>query len=162
MEADELIARLGARLDKWFEGNLETFASDAKERQAEALVGGFALVKELDRLKADGLAAIKAAINPSPMGPPAEHAQSLMRSFIADTLDSIGVGRAVLVALLDNPDPGVRAAAGAKLIRIMPARVVPILREIEAQGGGRSCSFAAHWVLLQWEREGKADANKSP
>ena len=59
MEIDVSIARLGEKLDKWFDENRSTFVSENKKQQANALLGGFALIKEFDRLKADGLAAIR-------------------------------------------------------------------------------------------------------
>lgn len=186
MEIDELIARLGAKLDKWFDENRSTFVSENKKQQAYALLGGFPLVKELDRLKADGLAAIRLLLNPAHLGTPAEYAESLVRGFefatkladalhdelldtdgetkvvhlmneIASTLDGIGAGRAALAILLDNPSLGVRAAAGAYLIKLMPSRVVPILREIEDTERGSSAGFNAHSAIIRWERESKVD-----
>jgi hypothetical protein len=74
-------------------------------------------------------------------------------------LHTIGSGRAALVAFLDHPDPGVRALAGAYLLDLMPERVVPILRQIEAKADGSSASFRAQWALLAWEREGKSRFN---
>jgi hypothetical protein len=186
MEIDESIARLGAKLDRWFDGNRSTFASEDRKEQAKALLGGFPLVKELDRLKGDGLAAIRLLLNPAHTSTPAEYAASLVRGFefatkladalhdelldtdgetkvvelmneIANTLDGIASGRAALAILLDNPNPGVRAAAGAYLIRLMPARVVPILREIEDAERGSSAGFNAHSAIFRWERESKVD-----
>jgi hypothetical protein len=58
MEIDESIVRLGAKLDKWFDDSRSTFASEDKKEQASALLRGFPLIKELDRLKGDGLAAM--------------------------------------------------------------------------------------------------------
>ena len=185
MEIDESIALLGAKLDKWFDESRATFASEDRKEQHHALLGGFALVGELDRLKADGLAAIRMLLNRSHMSTPTEYAESLVRSFgfaakladtlhdelldtdgetkvvnlmneIVKTLDGIGSGRTALAALLDNPDPRIRAAAGASLIKLMPDRVIPILREIEDQERGHSSGFNAHWTLLRWERENKA------
>jgi hypothetical protein len=185
MEVEEAIARLGAKLDKWFDENHTTFASHNRKEQGNALLSGFALVKELDRLKGDGLAAIRAVLNRTHLSTPAEYAESLIRGFqfaakladtlhdqlldtdgetkvvqlmneIANTLDGISAGRAALATLLDNPNPGVRAAAGAYLIDLMPDRVVPVLREIEDTERGSSAGFNAHWALLRWERENKA------
>ncbi len=185
METDESIARLGAKLDKWFDENRATFASENRKKQGNALLSGFPLVRELDQLKGDGLAAIRVLLNPAHMMTPVEYAKSLVRGFefaakladtlhdelldtdgetkvvqlmnkIANTLDGIGSGRAALAILLDNPNPGVRAAAGAYLIRLMPARVVPILREIEDAERGSSAGFNAHSAIIRWERESKA------
>ena len=186
MEIDESIVRLGAKLDKWFDENRSTFASENKKDQASALLSGFPLIKELNRLKGDGLAAIRLLLNPTHMSTPAEYAESLVRGFefsakladtlhdelldtdgetkvvqlmneIANTLDGIGVGRAALAILLDNPNPRVRAAAGAYLIKLMPARVVPILREIEDTERGSSAGFNAHSAVIRWQRESKVD-----
>ena len=185
METDGSIAQLGAKLDKWFDENRATFASEDRTKQSHALLGGIALVKELDRLKADGLAAIGALLDPAHSNTPLEYAESLVRGFefaakladtlhdelldtdgetkvvhlmneIASVLDGIGSGRAALATLLDNPNPGVRAAAGAYLISLMPARVVPILREIEDAERGSSAGFNAHSAIIAWQRESKA------
>jgi hypothetical protein len=78
---------------------------------------------------------------------------------IVKALHTIGSGRTALVVLLDCPDPGVRALAGAHLLDLMPERVVPILRQIEAKADGSSASFRAQWALLAWEREGKSRFN---
>jgi hypothetical protein len=64
-------------------------------------------------------------------------------------------GRASLAVLLHSPDARVRASAGAYLIKLMPDRVLPILREIEEGEGGSSAGFHAHWALLRWEQENK-------
>lgn len=186
MQIDESIVRLGAKLDEWFDENRSTFASGNKNEQAGALFRGFSLIKELDRLKGDGLAAIRLLLNPTHMTTPAEYAESLVRGFefaakladtlydelqdtdgetkvvqlmneIANTLDSIGIGRAALAILLDNPNPGVRAAAGAYLIKLMPARVVPILREIQDSERGRGAGFSAYFTVLVWQRENEVD-----
>ncbi|MGC2122180.1 MAG: hypothetical protein WA652_04945 [Xanthobacteraceae bacterium] len=186
MEIDELIARLGAKLDEWFDENRSAFVSENKKEQANALLSGFTLVKELDHLKGDGLAAIGLLLNPAHTNTPAEYAESLVRGFefatkladtlhdelldtdgetkvvhlmndIASTLDGIGAGRVALAILLDDPNPGVRAAAGAYLIKLMPSRVVPILREIEDTERGSSAGFNAHSAIIAWERESKAD-----
>jgi hypothetical protein len=186
MEIDESLARLGAKLDKWFDKNRSTFVSENKKEQANALLNGFPLVKELDRLKGEGLAAIRLLLNPAHTSTPAEYAESLVRGFefatkladtlhdelldtdgetkvvhlmneIASTLDGIGAGRAALAILLANPNPGVRAAAGAYLIKLMPSRVLPILREIEDTERGRSAGFNAHSAIFWWERESKVN-----
>jgi hypothetical protein len=78
---------------------------------------------------------------------------------IVKALDTIGHGRAALAVLLDHPDPGVRALAGAYLIDLLPERVGPILHQIEEEARGRSAGFRAHWALLAWEREGKSRFN---
>ena len=184
MQIDESIARVAAKLDEWFAENRDLFASEDRREQNSALLGGFALVRELDRLKGEGLAAIRALLNPAHTSTQAEYAQSLVRGFefaakladalhdelldtdgetkvvllmnqIADTLDGVSTGRAALAVLLDNPNPGVRALAGCYLIRSMPARVVPILREVEEVARGTSAGFNAHSAIIRWEREEK-------
>jgi hypothetical protein len=185
VEIDEAISRLGAKLDKWFDETRATFASESRKEQINALLSGFELVKELDRLKSEGTAALARLLSGDGLVSSDERVASLLRGFefaakladtlhdelldtdgetkvvrlmdaIANTLDSLGSGRSALAALLDNPNPGVRAAAGVYLIRLMPDRVVPILREIDDAEGGNSAGFNAHWAILRWEREGKA------
>ncbi len=189
MEIDESIVQLGAKLDEWFDASQATFASQDREAQGKALLRGFAIAKELDRLKADGLAAITALLNRRETVTDAERAASLTRGFefaaklkhtprdeLADTdganeivglmneivnaLDGIGSGRAALAVLLDHPDTGVRASAAAYLVDLMPDRVVPLLREIDQKEGGSSADFTAHWALLDWELKQKAEQNK--
>ena len=70
-------------------------------------------------------------------------------------LDEMRSGRVALARLLDHPDPGVRASAGAYLIDMMPDRVVPVLRQIEERNKGSSAGFSAHWVLLDRELKQK-------
>ena len=62
MDIDAAIAKLGTKLDEWFDGNLTTFASQDHRTQGKALDRGIAIVRELDRLKAEGLAALAALL----------------------------------------------------------------------------------------------------
>ena len=185
MKIDESIVQLGAKLDEWFDGNRATFASQDRMAQGKSLLRGFQIAKELDRLKADGLAAITALLNLHDPSASDKRVASLVQGFefaarladtlhdelldtdgegkvvqlmngIAKTLDGMGSGRTALAILLDSPNPGVRAAAGAYLVRLMPDRVLPILHEIEANEGGSSAGFNAHWAIVRWERESKA------
>ena len=55
-----------------------------------------------------------------------------------------------LAVLLDHPDSGVRAWAGACLIFVLPDRVVPILREITAKEHADSAHFTAYVALVRW------------
>jgi hypothetical protein len=189
MDIDESIVQLGRKLDAWWDGFSPLLSSEDRVAQGKALLRGFEIAKEFDRLKADGLAAITALLNrPDPVADD-ERAASLIRGFefgarLADTLhnefrdtadgetkvvrlmdaivkalDTNGSSRAALAVLLDHPDPGVRAWAGAYLIDLMPQRVVPILRQIELKGDGSSASFGAHWTLLAWRPEGKSRFN---
>jgi hypothetical protein len=154
---------LGERLDAWWNGFSLLLDSEDRAAQGNALLRGFEIAKEFDRLKADGMAAITALLNrPDPVADD-EHPASLIRGFVfgarlADTLhdefrdtadgetkvvrltdaivkalDKIGSGRAALAALLDHPDPGVRALAGVYLIDLLPERVSPILRQVEEE-----------------------------
>lgn len=184
MKIDESIVQLGAELDEWFDRNRATFASQDQEAQGKALARGFDITKELDRLKGDGLTAIAALLDRHNPVASEERVASLVRGFefaakLADTLhdelmdtdggnkvtalmnaiavalDGMGVGRTSLGVLLQNPDARVRASAGAYLIKLMPDRVLPVLREIEEGEGGSSAGFHAHWALLRWEQENK-------
>lgn len=188
MDVDERVAELGAKLDEWLDGNFVTLASPDRSTSAKALLRGFDIVKELDRIKADGLKAITALLNRRDQITADRRAASLIRGFefsaklahslhdeLLDTdgeskvrrlmdaivlaLDKIGSGRAALAVLLDHPDTGVRVSASWYLIDLMPERVVPMLREIDEKNGGSSADFDAHWALLAWEREGKSRFN---
>ena len=183
MESDDAIVQLGAKLDAWLDGNLATISSMDRMAQFKALLAGIEITKELDLLKAKGLAAITALLNRQGAVTEDERVVSLVRGFefgaklactlhdelldvngetkvlrlvkaIVDRLDTIGSGRTALAVLLDHPDPRVRAHAGASLVRLMPDRVLPILREIEEKSDGDSAHFTAYWAILGWEREG--------
>jgi hypothetical protein len=188
MGIDESIVQLGEKLDEWFDGNLATFASQDRVKQGEALLRGVAIAKGLDRLKAEGVTTIAALLNRRDPVTDDQRATSLLRGFtfssrLADTLhdelldtdgetkvlhlmdeivkalDTIGPGRAALAVLLDHPDAGVRASAGAYLIDLMPERVVPLLREIDQKEHANSAHFTAAWAVLAWELEGKSRFN---
>ncbi len=185
MEIDASIIKLGEKLDTWWDSFCPMLDSEDRAAQGNALLRGFEIAKEFDRLKAEGLSAIAALLNRQDVVTQEERATSLIRGLefgarLADTLhdefrdtdgetevlrlmdaivkdlDAIGSGRAALTALFDHADAGVRASAGAYLIDLMPKRVVPILLEIDEKGGGTSSDFTAHWALLAWEREGKS------
>ena len=188
MEADKAIAELGASLDAWFDGSAETFASQDRKAQGNAIHRGVEIIKQFDRLKANGKAAINILLDRSDATEDNERGLSLIRAFefgarlghalydeFLDTegkneiwhlldaivlkLDKVGVGRGALEVLFDSADAGVRAAAGAYLIDLMPDRVIPMLRDIDDAGGGNSADFGAHWALLAWERERKSRFN---
>jgi hypothetical protein len=187
MDVDARIVELGAKLDEWLDGNLVTLASPVHAKQAEALLRGFDITRELERIKARGLKAITALINRHDQADDGR-AASLIRGFefsaklahslhdeLLDTdgetkiwrlmdaivlaLEKIGSGRAALAVLLDRPDAGVRVSASWYLIDLMPERVVPLLREIDEKNEGKSADFTAHWGLLAWERERKSRFN---
>ena len=177
MNTEDAIAKLADDLDAWFEDGRSTLALPDRLAQGRAIDRGIRIVQELDRLKEEGMAAIKAGIVRATAELGDTQVSSLVETFtfssrLADTLhdqlldtdaenyiwrmmdsialalDKIGRGRAALDVLLDNPRAGVRAAAGAYLIDLDPERVVPILREIDEKGGGNSADFRAHWTLL--------------
>ena len=78
---------------------------------------------------------------------------------IVKALNRIGSGRAALAALLDHPDPGVRAYAGVYLIDLMPERVCPILQQVRKEVRGLSPNLRASMTLIAWERVGVARFN---
>lgn len=188
MEIDQSIIQLGINLDDWFDKNRATFESQDRAAQGTALLRGFDLVKKLDRLKADGMAAIAALLARDESISSDERVASLLRGFefaarladilydelldtngeravrrsmdaIVQALDKIGRGRAALEALFESPDARVRGSAVAYLIDLVPERAVPLLREIEQSEHANSAHFNAHWALLAWERERKSRFN---
>jgi|SRR5580700_322098 hypothetical protein len=145
MEIDDAIVKLGAKLDAWLDDNLATISSMDRVAQFKALLAGIEITKELDVLKAKGLAAIAALLSRQDAVTEDERAASLIRGFefaakleatlkdelqdidgankivglmneIANTLDAIGPGRTALAGLLDHTDDRVRASAGAYLL----------------------------------------------
>jgi hypothetical protein len=188
MEIDQTIIRLGTNLDDWFDNNRATFESQSRAAQGTALLLGFELVKKLDRLKADGIAAIGALLARNEQISSDERVVSLLRGFefaarladvlhdelldtagenavwhsmdaVVQALDKVGRGRAALDALFDSPDARVRGTAAAYLIDLVPERAVPMLLEIEENEDANSAHFNAHWALLAWRRERKSRFN---
>lgn len=188
MEIETSIVELGSKLDDWFQDSRATFASQDRMAQGRALLSGFELVKELDRLKSEGTAALTKLISSDVSVPSNERPASLLRGFefgakLADVLydelldtdgkanvlrlmdaivlalNAIHPGRAAIAALFDHPSAGVRASAGAYLIDLMPDQVVPILKEIDEKSDGSSASFTAHWALLAWRLDKKSRFN---
>jgi hypothetical protein len=184
MEIDQLIVQLGA-LDEWLDGNLDAFGSQDQVAQSKALLAGIQIAKDIDRLKAEGIAALAALLDGQDPIAHDERANSLIKGFefgakLGDTLhdglldtegetkvarlmdsivmalDKIAPGRIALAVLLDHADAGVRALAGAFLIDLIPQRAIPVLREIDQQEDDSSASFNAHWTLLAWDREGQS------
>ncbi len=185
MELDKSIAQLGEKLDAWSGQFFILLESEDRPAQGRELLAGIEIVKELDRLKVQGLAAIRSLLNRQAAIMKDERAASLVSGFefaaklkaalhdevldtdgcnkivhlmnvIATTLDEIGSGRAALAVLLKHADANVRASAGAYLIDLMPDRVIPTLREIDEKNDGSSADFTAHWALLDWELKHKA------
>lgn len=188
VEIDASIAELGSRLDAWFQDNRTTFASQDRMAQGHALVSGFDLVKDLDRLKLDGMTALTGLLSSDVSIASNDCAAPLIRGFefgaklahalhdeLLDTdgenkvlrlmdsivlaLNAIPPGRSALTALFERPNAGVRASAGAYLIDLMPDRVVPLLKEIDEKSNGNSASFTAHWALLAWKIDKKSRFN---
>jgi hypothetical protein len=181
MNASNAIVQLGLKMDAL--GLTVLDAPPTKDNAVKFFVGAVELIRELERLKAEGVAAIGAVLNKQGGTTERERVASLVSSFefaaklkhalsdVVDTdgvnqvvdllsaivsqLDAIGVGRTALVALLDNPDAGVRASAGAALVNLMPDRVLPILRDVEQTERATSAHFTAYWAILGWEHEGK-------
>lgn len=182
MEIDESIAQLAVKLDAWFETNVSTFEFADRVAQGRAIHDGVILVRELDELKRRGLTALTMLIEDRNSATREQRAAALLAGFrfgarladtlhdelldtkaetkivrlmrmIVDALDEIDPRRVTLTTLLNDPDAGVRAYAGAYLIKLMPERVIPILRDIEEQQKANSAHFSASWTLLRWERE---------
>jgi len=182
MDVNKAVERVGAELDAFWEALSPLLDSDDRAAQGKTLLRGFALVKEYDRLKTEGLAAIQTLIN---RGGTTESARitSLVGAFafaaklantlhdefhdidgetqvtrfteaIVKTLESMGTDRAPLAVLLDHPDTGVRSWAGACLINLQPDRVVPILRAIVRDRFANGAHFTASFALFRWEHEG--------
>jgi hypothetical protein len=184
MEIDDAIVQLGAKLDAWLDGNLATISSMDRLAQFKVILDGVEITKELDLLKAKGMAAITALLDRQDAIVEDERVASLVRTFafaaklaatlsdelmdtngynkvtglmigIANALEATSSGQAALAVLLDHADNRVRAFAGDYLIDLMPDRVLPILRDIEEKEHGNSAHFNAHFAILGWEQEGK-------
>jgi hypothetical protein len=181
MGVDESIVAVAARLDAWWNGFSSMLYSEDRVAQAKALLPAFEIAKELDHIKADGLAAVTALMTRHDSMTSDEHVASLIQGFafaaklaatvhdefsdvdygtklahlmqgIVHALDAIGSGRVALAVLLDNSEASVRASAGAHLIKLMPERVIPILRDIVQHKNANSAHFTAYWTLVRWER----------
>jgi hypothetical protein len=184
MGIDDAIVQLAEKLDAWADTNLDTLSSMDQAERVKAVRTVLEITIDLERIKAEGVAAIKAVLDHQGAATQDERVVSLVRSFefaaklsdtlsdewldtdgvnqvvdlmndIASQLDATRSGRAALAVLLDHADARVRASAGAYLVALMPDRVLPILREIEKTERANSAHFAAHWAILGWEREGK-------
>lgn len=184
MDINDRIAQLGKKLDEWFDGSGETFASNDRATQGKAILRGIEIVKAIDRIKAKGLAALKALLKGGNTATEQDRVTSLVGGLrfsarlshtlhdeLGDTtgetkvvglmhdivhqLDALDPGRVALLPLLGDPDAGVRAYAGAYLIRLMPDRAIPVLREVEEKEDANSAHFTAYFARMIWEREGK-------
>jgi hypothetical protein len=181
MEIDQSIVRLGTELDAWWDEFSPMLNSADCAAQGKTLLRGFEIAKRFGHLKTQGLTAIRALLDqqgttgnvavPSLVQAfafAAKLANTLHDEFrdidgetqiarltevIVNTLEKTEAGRTPLVVLLDHPDAGVRAWAGACLIFLLPDRVVPILREITAKKRADSAHFTAYFALVRWERD---------
>lgn len=142
---EKSITELAAKLDQWFDGSMAIFASDDRASQRKAIARGYTIVKELDKLKSDGVATITSLLARQNTIPLEERSALLTRTFefavrlkatlkdelldvdganeiialmneIANALDATSDGRTALAPLLDHPDERVRASAGAYLL----------------------------------------------
>jgi hypothetical protein len=168
VEIDASIAELGSKLDDWFQDSRTTLASQDRMAQGHALLSGFDLVKDLDRLKSAGMTALTGLLSSVILMASNDRTAPLIGGFefgaklahalhdeLLDTegetkvlrlmdaivlaLNAIPPGRSALTALFEHPNAGVRASAGAYLIDLTPDRVVPLLKEIDERSDG---SFA--------------------
>ena len=189
MGIDDAIVQLAEKLDAWVDINLDALSSMDQAERVKAVRAALEIIVDLERIKSQGVAAIKAVLDNRGAATQAERVATLVRSFefaakvsdtlsdewldtdgenqvvdlmndIASQLDATGPGRAALAVLLGHADVGVRASAGAYLVDLMPDRVLPILREIEENEHANSAHFTAHWAILGWECEGKFKARK--
>jgi hypothetical protein len=83
MEINDTIAQLGTKLDAWWSGFSTMLYSEDRTAQGNALLQGFDIAKEFDRLKAEGLAAITALLNRqgTDAGTRTERIASLLQGF---------------------------------------------------------------------------------
>jgi hypothetical protein len=181
MEVDESIVQLGEKLDAWWATFSTMLDSEDRVAQAKALLNGYEIAKEFDRIKAEGIAIIERLLAHSATLPQDERAASLIRGFefgarLADTLhdefrdiadgetkvvrlmdaivkalNGIMPGRSQLASLLDHADPSVRSLAGTYLIDLMPERVISVLEEVRGTRRGQSAGMRALTTLFGWE-----------
>jgi hypothetical protein len=70
---------------------------------------------------------------------------------VVQALDATSAGRNALAPLLRHGNIGVRASAGAYLIKTMPEQTLPVLRAINDGEAGSSAWFTAHWAIVGHE-----------
>lgn len=181
MDTNDTIAQLATKLDQWLADNHETFGSNDRPAQVAALRRGLAIDKEINQITTKGLASLSALLKGAAGAPVQDRAASFVNGIrfgarlahtlhdelgdttaetkvvglmhdIVDQLDEFDPARISLLPLLTDPDAGVRAYAGAYLIKLMPDRVIPILRDIEEKENANSAHFTAFWAREMWER----------
>ncbi|MGN6749908.1 MAG: hypothetical protein ACTHJS_15070 [Xanthobacteraceae bacterium] len=183
MKTDESISLLAEKLDAWVDRLLPLLESNDTAAQSKALAEGVGILKELDRLKEDGIAVLNALINQQDSAD--GRVASLVQGFafgaqllgalyeLGDTdggnkvadrvrevvrkLDAIEPGGLSLAALLDHPDDVVRVYAGQYLIDRMAERVVPVLRSIDEKNDGSHATIRAMTILFprDWDQKEK-------
>jgi hypothetical protein len=179
------LEQLGEQLAVWYVEWMFTQDAMSETERGREHQRGSALLAEVKRLKAENLAALRIVLNQQASMPGDERVAALLRAFvsgaklkgalsdavwdsdgcvdavtitnsIAETLDGIGPARrAALAPLLGDPDPRVRASAGAYLVAQMPDRVLPVLHEVCESQRGKSASFTAHLAIRGWELDRK-------
>ncbi|HML06640.1 MAG TPA: hypothetical protein VK430_00730 [Xanthobacteraceae bacterium] len=81
MEIDQSIVQLGEKLDGWCKDFFAMLGSKNQAARGRALLRGVAIMKELDALKARGLAAITALLARQGAMPEGERTASLIQGF---------------------------------------------------------------------------------
>ena len=82
METEQLIVQVAKRLDAWWDRFSTILDSDDRIAQAKALLQGFAIAKEFDRIKADGLVAVTSLTASQNSITVAERTALLIRGFV--------------------------------------------------------------------------------
>ncbi len=185
MDVEQSIVEVAGKLDAWWDRFSAMLDSEDRIAQGKALLQGFGIVKEFDRIKADGLSAVDALTVPQNSMTEDDRTALLIRAFsfaaklkatlhdemrdidgetqivrqmviMADELNTHG-DQSAFAVLLEDEDSRVRASIGAYLLakNLMPERVVPVLQEIEEQKNADDAHFVASWALFRWEHEGK-------
>ena len=81
MQTDKVLADLTEKLDAWFDGSSEAFASQDRSAQAKAIIRGVAVVNELDRVQSEGLATLSQLVSRRDGATDEERTATLVRGF---------------------------------------------------------------------------------
>jgi len=81
MQTDKVLADLAEKLDAWFDGSSEAFASQGRSAQAKAIIRGVAVVNELDRVQSEGLATLSQLVSRRDGATDEERTATLVRGF---------------------------------------------------------------------------------